>query len=264
MGLQSYSATSSPIALIGRAIMRAIGIISCAVLAGCMALQNTGSQSDTTQRIERDVEAPDLLELTEEAIWDGSTSLGGIWVSRLQRTDPMKVIIRNTANDSFVIGSLLPGVSRPNGFALQVSQDAANALGMSEGVPSELKVTALIPEDTLKPAQDILPPTQIDTIVTETLEPAPKAPRPSYAPNVVSSLAKPYLQLGIFAVEDNADRAKALLRKAKLPYRVPTFTRDGKTYWRVVVGPATSEAQAVELTDIVKQEGFKDAYRVTN
>ena len=48
---------------------------------------------------------------------------------------------------------------------------------------------------------------------------------------------------------------------------VPTVieqSSQGKTFWRVVVGPATSTSERAALLKKIKGVGFDDAYAVTN
>ena len=48
---------------------------------------------------------------------------------------------------------------------------------------------------------------------------------------------------------------------------VPTVleqTSQGRTFWRVIVGPASSESERAELLRQVKAQGFADAYFITN
>ncbi len=93
--------------------------------------------------------------------------------------------------------------------------------------------------------------------------PAP-APKPA-APAVVapSSLAKPYVQLGTFASKDNADKAVEDMRKVGLFAIVKEQANNGKTIWRVLVGPAGRRAERTAMLRKVKSMGFKDAYIVS-
>ena len=90
--------------------------------------------------VERDVEAPDVFSANEAGLWDGRPSLGGIWVAHPDVTDPERVIIRNTTNDKFVVGALFRRERDIPGPRLQISSDAAEALGMLAGAPAELNV----------------------------------------------------------------------------------------------------------------------------
>lgn len=106
------------------------------------AASSTDTQS-STKLVERDVEAPDVFEVSEAGLWDGRPSLGGVWVAHPDVTDPERVIIRNSANGKFVIGALFRREREIPGPRIQASSDAASALGMLAGAPVELHVTAL-------------------------------------------------------------------------------------------------------------------------
>jgi len=67
------------------------------------------------------------------------------------------------------------------------------------------------------------------------------------------------LQIGIFAVEENAKRAVNALAKGGVPARVLTETSQGKTFWRVVADVTGDRAATL---DKVKAAGFADAYFV--
>lgn len=77
-----------------------------------------------------------------------------------------------------------------------------------------------------------------------------------------SPLSKPYIQIGIFSVEANAKRTADQMRNGGM---VPTIFKEqlnGKTYWRVVVGPAMSGSERSALLKQIKEAGFSDAYAV--
>ncbi len=101
----------------------------------------------STKLVDRDVEAPNVFQVTEEALWDGRPSLGGVWVASPDAKDPERVIMRNPANGKFVIGALFRRERDNPGPKLQISSDAAAALGMLAGAPARLSVTALRREE---------------------------------------------------------------------------------------------------------------------
>ena len=82
------------------------------------------------------------------------------------------------------------------------------------------------------------------------------------APAAVSNVAKPFIQLGIFSVEANANRARTLAQNAGLSARVVKGKTQGNDFWRVTVGPAASAAEQRDLLARVKGLGFTDAYTV--
>lgn len=96
---------------------------------------------------QRDIEAPEVFQAQEAGLWDGRPSLGGVWVAHPDVTEPQRVLIRNESNDRFIIGALFRRERDIPGPRLQVSSDAAVALGMLAGQPVELDVTALRREE---------------------------------------------------------------------------------------------------------------------
>ncbi|WP_300039224.1 SPOR domain-containing protein [uncultured Roseobacter sp.] len=79
-----------------------------------------------------------------------------------------------------------------------------------------------------------------------------------------STLSRPWLQAATLSTEENAARAVSQLSNAGLNARSSELKREGKSLWRVVVGPATSEAERNEMLEKVKKAGFADAFPVTN
>ncbi len=248
------------------------------------------------QTSERDVEAPDVFEVTEDGLWDGRPSLGGVWAAHPTVKDPERIIIRNEVNGQFVIGALFRKELETPGPKLQISSDAAAALGMLAGQPTKLHVVALrreeAPVDLPEPeaaAADLPAEGALDapsTIESQPLDPVaaaaeaalapvepapqpvaapPPAPAPKPAPKpTVSKLKKPYLQIGIFSVEKNAQNTATSMRQRGLIPTVKKQSSAGKTFWRVIVGPAQNKAELDILIDKVKSAGFTDAYAVTN
>ncbi|MGR3320936.1 MAG: SPOR domain-containing protein [Pseudooceanicola sp.] len=328
-----------------------------------------------TRLIERDVEAPDVFQVTEAGLWDGRPSLGGVWVAHPDVTEPERVLIRNTTNDKFVIGALFRRERENPGPRLQVSSDAAAALGLLAGTPQNLNVTALrreevptepetvaevlpepgaVSEETLDPiasAERAIAEAEVkpaapaateavaetgsdaaaataaatselaDAAVAAPAEAAPKkkgffaslfgkkprqaetaaddvqtvelstpqvttqpldamqtppaelttgpvqkasVPAPAPSPRPGASLDKPYLQIGIFSIEENASNTATAMKQAGMIPTVRKQSSKGQVFWRVLIGPATSEGERSALLKKVKATGFTDAYAVTN
>ena len=253
----------------------------------------TKNATSSVKLVERDVEAPDVFQVTDRGLWDGRPSLGGVWVAHPDVKEPERVIIRNNANSKFVIGALFRRERENPGPVLQVSSDAAAALGMLAGAPSDLNVTALRRETAPDPSatmamQDV--PTQelpaaaqieataldpvagaaaaieaVETIETKTASTEDFKPvKPVKPVQKASSLEKPFIQIGIFSVEQNAKNTAEAMRVAGMVPTVKEQSSKGKTFWRVIVGPATNAAERSSLLKKAKGVGFEDAYAVTN
>jgi len=240
--------------------------------------------------VERDVEAPEVFQATEAGLWDGRPSLGGVWVAHPDVKEPERVIIRNDANNKFVVGALFRRERENPGPRLQVSSDAADALGMLAGQPMKLNVTALRREEVVEePPQEegeagtLEPPAEVEA---QALDPiagaaaaiekaegtsppattaAAEAPKPKPKPTPKSSgLAKPFIQIGIFSVEKNANNTATAMRQAGMLPIVKKQTIKDKPFWRVLIGPANSSTERATLLKKIKASGFTDAYFVTN
>jgi cell division septation protein DedD len=244
----------------------------------------TPAAARSTRLVDRDVEAPQVFQTTDSALWDGRPSLGGVWVASPDTKDPERVIIRNTANGKFVIGALFRREVMNPGPKLQISSDAAAALGILAGQPSEISVIALrreeapVETDATKPildASETVETTSIDPITSAAAaidraegKPAaaptqPAAPVAAAAPAPTPAPAAPApapaasgrtIQIGIFSVEANANRAAAALKKAGLAADIRKEESKGKALWSV-----TSRGDAAALSK-VKGLGFPDAY----
>lgn len=247
--------------------------LACATLAGLVACSGVplpsfggGAQgkAGAVELVQRDVEAPEVLDITEPGIWDGRQSNGGVWVSHPSLTAPERVIVRNPDNNSFVIGAMFRK-DVTSGPGLRVSADAAQALGVTPGVPTPLSVTAL------RNANDMLTDSATDDPVP--LAPvAPPAPTPTPSPVDVApvevaapiaaaaSLKFPFVQIGIFSTRANADKAAGQISGAGLTPVVTRLDLQGKAFWKVAIGPlATADAQAAALTT-AKRLGYPDAF----
>ena len=227
--------------------------------------------------VDRDVEAPDVFQVTDQALWDGRPSLGGVWVASPDATDPERVILRNPANGKFVIGALFKRERDNPGPTLQISSDAAEALGLLAGQPGQINVTALRREEVpvagpaanapiLDAAETVGPVTEAADIaagaaaVGKAPDPAiPTAPQAKPAETAqaaapaASGMGK-LIQIGIFSVEENAIRAVAKLGKAGVGATMSKENSQGKSFWSV-----TARGDKATLSAI-KKAGFADAY----
>lgn len=125
-----------------------------------------------------DVEAPEVFSAEDGALWDGRPSLGGVWVAAEEVREPHRVVIRNPANGKFIVGALFKREHAGTGPALQLSSDAAAALGIVAGQPTDVSVVALreAPERDSTPALAPEPPAPLGPEAAEgEVEAAPTA-----------------------------------------------------------------------------------------
>lgn len=135
-----------------------LGFAAGGLLVGCVEGSNTGGTTAAESAspglfaprntaTARDVEAPEIFQTTDSALWDGRPSLGGIWVASPETTDPERVVMFNPATGKSVTGALFRRERDNPGPKLQISSDAAEALGILAGQPTQIKVTALRREE---------------------------------------------------------------------------------------------------------------------
>lgn len=264
--------------------------------------ETTSSRAAASSGQAIEAEAPSVFGVTDAGLWDGRPSLGGVWVAYPDVADPERVVIRNKANGSYVIGALFRRERDNPGPRFQVSSDAAEALNILAGQPTEIEVVALrkvVTEASKQAAEEEAaaaaepaaaepqapPPAGVDPSVVaaaaiaeaegreidfdsalpqaNTAEPVETNVLDSVAP-VTSTLEKPYIQIGIFNEAANARRTASQMSDAGLAVETLEQESQGKRFYRVVVGPApNSDARARALAS-VKALGFTDAYFVTN
>ena len=249
---------------------------------------STNAPRNMTNLVERDLEAPNIVKISEPSLWDGQPSLGGIWVAHPDVKDPEKVIIRNLQNKKFVIGAIFRREREFSGPSLRLSADAANALGISAGQPTNVSVIALrsksVPTETPKAetSENQVLEERLDPIqqmvnwafrqfstrsygkaddTAETAIAAVDIPTPAPKP---ISLTKPYLQIGIFSVEANARDTVSSMTAKGLSASMSRLTLNNKSFWRVIVGPAATMANMSAMIKTVRAAGFDDAYAVKN
>ncbi|MEM6408600.1 MAG: SPOR domain-containing protein [Pseudomonadota bacterium] len=251
--------------------------------------------------VEQDVEAPEIFSVNENGLWDGRPSLGGTWVAYPDVKDPQRVIIRNADNGKSITGALFRRERLNPGPKLQVSSDAAEALGMLAGQPAKLSVVALKKEKIAPPpaaapidgagaaeAAEVeaatagieakpLDPVDVASSAIERAAPtqrpaaaaAPAAATPAAAPAATaprdtSSLPNPFIQVGTFSNKSNADAAADRLRQAGIIPTTKTSTGSSGTLYRVLVGPASDIEERKVLLTQVQGLGFDDVYFANN
>ena len=292
----------------------ALLILGALALAGCEAGTNSfksGTSTDAApdkasaparagRSAGADFEAPEVFNVTAQGLWDGRPSLGGVWVASPDARDPERVIIRNDASGETVIGALFRRERENPGPPIQISSDAAEALGLLAGQPAKVTIIALrreedgpvAPQAAATPARAdapkaAAPPAKADTGETGPLDPgavpavidkaeadakapvmdadamAAAAPPASTAASSPAAGGTSHIQLGIFSVEANAKRAADTVTRAGASAAVRKEESKGKTYWSVVAGPAASAADRDALMKKIKGLGFADAYFVS-
>lgn len=248
------------------ALMLGAAVVLGACAAGDMAQDMQGAPAPA-RMVERDIEAPEVFSVSDRGLWDGRPSLGGVWVAHGSVSAPERVIIRNETNGNSVIGALFKREASNPGPAIQVSSDAAEALGMLAGAPAPLNVVALTRAEVTAPAE---PAAATDTAIeAQTLASAAvaavaPAARPETPAAPQTAPARPWVQIGIFSIEANAERTATMLDQAGITHEIRPGNSSGKAFWRVIAGPSASASEQADILARVKALGFADAYSVSN
>lgn len=264
------------------AVCAALAMAACAPVGTApVAVQPTATGGQG-----QDVERPDLFNVTDRGLWDGRPSLGGVWVAHPDVVDPERVIVRNAANGRSVVAALFRRERANPGPVLQVSSDAASALGMLAGSPAQLQVTALrrsaepaaAPTPAAPaPASTAAAPARAATAAAPTA-PAPTAAAPARATTARAAAAAPtpapapaaqasatpdagtgfMVQIGTFASQDSADTAIARLRAAGFAADSRMQRVSGRDRFVVTSGPVANQAGL----DQIRALGFDNASRL--
>jgi hypothetical protein len=161
-----------------RAVLRDIvfGLAATGLLIGCVDGGGKAADGSATGMVAapgkksgaKDVEAPEVFQATDSALWDGRPSLGGIWVASPDVENPERVVMFNPATGKSITGALFKRERDNPGPRLQLSSDAAEALGILAGQPTEIRVTALRKEAAAKPvAVEAAAPAATDPAATD-------------------------------------------------------------------------------------------------
>ncbi|WP_298847254.1 SPOR domain-containing protein [uncultured Ruegeria sp.] len=84
------------------------------------------------------------------------------------------------------------------------------------------------------------------------------------ATTAATPLSKPFVQIGTFSIEANANSAAQKVRRNGMSAVVRELKTANNTVWRVLVGPAATRAERKAIQKDVKDLGFKDAFTVTD
>ena len=211
----------------------------------CGSFNNKARLSNKTAEINFH-EKPKILDIAATVIWDGSQTLGGNWVSHPNIKTPERVSIKNSTNGKSVVGAVFQQTKNFNKGLAAISSDAAKALSISKNKETEIHIVAVTETESTEP-------------VLKTI----KASRAEITANEIK-IAKSFIQVGIFGVQDNATKTRDRLSQLDLPINTFEFEIKGKSYWRVVAGPASTSQSKQNMLTKIQSAGFTDAYFVKN
>ena len=307
--------------------------------------ETSAAAPEAAQTVLKDVERPDIFNVTALGLWDGRPSLGGIWVAHPDVDTPERVMLTVTKTGKSVAGALFRRERDNPGPAFQVSSEAAAALGMLAGQPTELKALAVRQEEVViepeplpvsdeetisdeelaaagivddaeagdaveeqtetaakKPKRDNfftrlfrkkpkaaagvaaataagstgdasapeVETSTLDPVATSAAaaieraeasdKPQPRPERSAAAASASTGLKNPFIQVGLFSVEANANAAAANLRQSGIVPVVRDTQASGQLAWRVLIGPVSTADDQAALLAQVKNLGYTDAF----
>lgn len=109
---------------------------------GGPAAANGGAEAPRTASADPKL-APEVFDATGLTIWDGASTLQGVWFAHPLAQRAQRARIYNLKNGVEMEGALFrrdPSISGPS---ILLSSDAARALGVTPGDPTELRIVAL-------------------------------------------------------------------------------------------------------------------------
>ena len=215
------------------------------IVAGCNPLSNQSKSTKNDANITLN-EKPEILDISTSVIWNGEKTLGGNWISHPDVDIPEKVIIKNVSNGKSIVGAIFQQTKKMEIGSAIISSDAAIALGIAHNEQTKVQIVAV------RVSESTAPTNNIDEINAQNSDVIGK------------KLSKPFIQVGIFSVENNADKTKDQMLELNLPVNIFEFQIKGKPYWRVVAGPASTSDSRKNMLKVIKSAAFIDAYYVSN
>ena len=227
------------------------------LLVGCQSGNNetvgTLSKPLGIEFKENDVEAPEIFNAEGLAYWDGQSSLGGVWITHPNIDQATRVLIKDKYGGKSVIGAIFNRSGEDNEKRMLLSSEAAASLGVEANENRIITVTAL---RALKTVKSIKNKSDVKSAESKVV-----SLQNSGSENI--ALSKPYIQVGIFSIEQNARNTAEVMHQLNIQPTVKEQTSRNKTFWRVIVGPAVDMNERSTLLQKVKAVGFSDAYAVS-
>ena len=228
--------------LIGKILLLLSFVIS---INGCAPLINKPNLINNTASEALD-EKPEILNISTSVKWDGNQTLGGNWISHPDVVSPERVVIKNISNGKSIFGAIFRQINKVKNGSAPISSDAALALDIAPNEQTKVQIVAVkVPESTSSNI-NIAEPNSLDKATLETQS------------------SKPFIQVGIFGIQNNANKTRNQMVELNLPINIFKFQIKGKSYWRVVAGPANTPDSKAKMLKTIKSAGFTDAYYVSN
>ena len=138
--------------------------------------------------------APEAFSASGVAVWDGNSTLEGVWFAHPLATKPQRVRVKAASTGKTTEGALFRRDPALPGPSVIVSSDAARALGLQPGAPETLEIVALRSDGAPEAAPSKLPaPAPVEVAAAPVTPPsapaegavtrqAAAAPEPASAP----------------------------------------------------------------------------------
>ena len=220
-------------------------LIFVSTFVACSPLANKSTSIPTATKTTLE-EQPEILDISTSVLWDGKQTLGGNWISHPDVDSPERVLIKNIANGKSIVGAVFQQSKKIKSGSAQISSDAAKSLKIDKNEQTKVQIIAIKKTKSTAPSKKVDEPTQAEQVKLDT------------------KLAKPFIQVGIFGIQENAANTKDRMLQLSLPVNIVDFQIKGKPYWRIVAGPATTSESRKKMLKVVRSAGFTDAYFVSN
>ncbi len=211
----------------------------------CSPLPNKSTSIPTAAKTTLE-EKPEILDISTSVFWDGKQTLGGNWISHPDVDSPERVLIRNIANGKSIVGAIFQQSKKIKSGSAQISSDAAKSLKIDKNEQTKVQIIAIKKTKSTASSKKVDEPTQAERVKLDT------------------KVAKPFIQVGIFGIQENAVNTKDRMLQLSLPVNIVDLQIKGKPYWRIVAGPATTSENRNKMLKLVRSAGFTDAYFVSN
>jgi len=229
----------------------------CSLIFGCQSSNNETVDSLSKpigiEFKENDVEDPEIFNAEGLAFWDGQSSLGGVWITHPNVDQATRVLIKDKYGGKSVVGAIFNRSGHDDEKRMLLSSEAAASLGVDANETRIITVTALRALKTVKSIKN----------TSERKSSEAEVGHIQNRDNENIALLKPYIQVGIFSIEQNARNTAEVMHQLNIQPTVKEQTSRNKTFWRVIVGPAVDMNERSTLLQKVKAVGFGDAYAVS-
>lgn len=268
------------------------GLAACEGVPGAQQQPAATAVPEQTRMVETEVEDPAAFRIRDKGLWDGRPTFGGVWVAYPEIATPERVVVRNAETGREVNGAVYrrdPGFVGP---AIELSSDAAAALGMLAGVPANLEIIALRKKEVVvlkepepetgqqvperRAAPEPAPQPEPAQSAPEPAPAAPPAAEPAKAPTQEAAAtpapapaAPPpqpadrdprFIQVAISSNTVHADALTARLNRAGIQWRIRERIDGDKKSYVVLAGPITTSEQLRAWMAKIREMGYTDAF----